>query len=380
MKIGIDIRTLMDKEPSGVSSHTLNLVKKIIENDKKNQYILFYNSFKNIEKRIPNFDNVKIVKTRYPNKIFNILMQGFLKYPKLDKYLKVDTFLMPNFSFIALSKKCKKILVVHDLSFIRYKEFFSFRMILWHKFIKVKKQLKNADKIIAVSKNTKNDIIELFKIKEEKIKVIYPGLDKVFKEIDKKSEKIKLIKEKYRLPENYLLYLGTLEPRKNIIGIIKAYELFRKKNPDFKKYKLVIAGGKGWKSNKIFKTHKESKYYHDIIFPGYINKKDKIYVYSVAKIFLFPSFFEGFGFPPLEAMACGIPAIVGNNSSLSEAVGDSAIQVNPYKQELIAKAIEKLLKDKDLNKEYKERGLKKVLQFNWSKTYNDYSLIFFDKI
>jgi glycosyltransferase involved in cell wall biosynthesis len=253
-------------------------------------------------------------------------------------------------------------------------------MILWHKFINVKKQLREADKIIAVSKNTKNDIIELFKVKEEKIKVIYPGIDKAFKEIDKKSEKVKLIKEKYKLPESYLLYLGTLEPRKNIIGIIKAYEIFREKNIDFKKYKLVIAGGTGWKSNKIFKTHKKSKYYHDIIFLGYINKKDKSYLYNGAKIFLFPSFFEGFGFPPLEAMACGVPTIVGNNSSLSEAVGDSAIQVNPYKQELVAKAIENLLKDNGLYEKYKEKGLRKSLQFNWDKTYKVYNLIVFNKI
>jgi glycosyltransferase involved in cell wall biosynthesis len=375
MKIGIDIRTLMDKEPSGVSEHTFNLVKKNIENDKKNQYILFYNSFKNIEERIPDFNNAKIVKTKYPNKIFNILMQGFLKYPKLDKHLKVDAFLMPNFSFIALSKECKKIIIVHDLSFIRYKEFFSLKMILWHKLINVKKILNQADKIIAVSKNTKNDIVELFKIKENKVKVIYPGLDKIFKEKNKSSEKINKIKIKYKLPENYFLYLGTLEPRKNIIGIIKAYEIFRKNNKDFKEYKLIIAGGKGWKSDGIFKVYKKSKYHDDIKFLGYVKKEDKVYLYNLAKIFLFPSFFEGFGFPPLEAMACGTPVIVGNNSSLSEAIGSSGIQVNPYKQELIAKAIEILLKDKNLYKEYKERGFKKALEFRWDKAYCQYSSI-----
>ena len=187
MRIGIDIRTLMEKEYSGVSEYTLNLVKAILDQDRKNEYKLFYNSGRDIRGRMPEFknDNVEIVSTRYPNKIFNYLLQKILRYPEIDKMLEVDIFWLPNLNFISLSRKVKKILTIHDLSFLRYPNFLGLQRNLWHYIINIKKLIREFDIIIAVSENTKNDIIDLAGVSSDKVEVIYPGIGEEFKTINK---------------------------------------------------------------------------------------------------------------------------------------------------------------------------------------------------
>ena len=177
MKIGIDIRTLMDRRYSGVSNYTLELVNELLRQDQKNQYILYYNSGQDVADKIPafNFANAEIISTRYPNKIFNYLMQKTLHHPLIDRFLDVDIFLMPHINFIALSNQCKKIITIHDISFLRYHNFFSWRKNVWHSFINTRKLLNTFDIIVAVSESTKRDLIELLNIPEEKIKVIYSG-------------------------------------------------------------------------------------------------------------------------------------------------------------------------------------------------------------
>ena len=250
MKIGIDIRTLMDVHYSGVPEYTYNLIKEILKLDVKNTYKLFYNSGRDASQNIPDFkfENCEIIKTRYPNKVFNYLMQKTLKYPKIDKLLGVNVLFTPHINFISLSGNSKKIITIHDLSFLRYPEFFSLRKNFWHWAINVKKLLKKFDIIVAVSENTKKDIIELCEIPEEKIKVIYSGIDNIYQKIEKNNSDLNRVKEKYSLPEKFILYLGTIEPRKNIEGLIKAFEIFKQQNPEHIEIHLVLAGARGWKS------------------------------------------------------------------------------------------------------------------------------------
>ena len=371
MIIGIDIRTLMDEQYSGVSEYTFNLLNAIFKIDNKNEYKLFYNSWHNISDRMPkfNYDNVKIVKTKYPNKLFNNILQKIFKTPKIDKLLSVDIFFMPNIGFISLSSQCKKIITIHDLSFLRYYDFFSLKRNLWHKIINVKKIIKNFDHIIAMSKNTKKDIIELCKITEKKISVIYSGISEKYYKIDDK-ENIK-IKNFPNLPKKFILFLGTLEPRKNVDSIIKAYNKLRKNN-NFNKYKLVIAGGKGWKNKNIYNAFKNSKYKNDIQFLGYVENKDKNYLYNLADLFVYPSFYEGFGLPPLEAMACGCPVITSSVSSLPEIVGSAGIMVNPHDILEISQAMNDILSDKNLQNKLSQKGIEKAKEFNWEKSAKEY--------
>ncbi len=377
MKIGIDIRTLMDAQYSGVSEYVYNLVKNLLEQDKDNEYILFYNSFRNVDNRIPKFKgNYKIVKTRYPNKIFNFLLQKFLKYPKIDKILGVDVFVAPNIGFYALSKECKKILTIHDLSFLRYPEFFSWKRRLWHRVVNVKKQVKQFDKIVAVSENTANDLIDLCGIDEKKVKVIYSGIPDNY-ELQITNYELEKAKDTYSLPEKFILYLGTIEPRKNIRSIIQAYNKLRDARYEMRDTRLVLAGGKGWKSKNIYSECEKSKYKDDIIFTGYVNNEDKPALYNLAEMFVYPSFYEGFGFPPLESMVCGTPVLTSFSSSLPEIVGDAGIMIDPYNINDLTKAMEELLIDKDLKNSLKEKGFKQSRKFDWKETARKY-LEFFD--
>jgi len=364
----------MEKNYSGVSEYTLNLLTEIFRKDQKNQYKLFYNSASQVEMPQFNFPNVEYVKTNYPNKVFNLVLQKLFGYPRLDKMLDVDIFFMPNIGFISLSNKAKKIITIHDLSFLRYKEFFSFKRNLWHKFINLKKTLKKFDHIVAISENTKRDLIELCQIPEEKIKVIYSGLDSNYRMFlpGEKSDKLSKIREKYSLSEKFILFLGTIEPRKNIGGLIRAYALLRDKNPELSDFKLVLAGAKGWRVKEILGEYYSCKYKKDIIFLDYVDKEDKVYLYNLASLFVFPSFYEGFGFPPLEAMACGVPVVSSNVSSLAEVINNSGILVAPNNISELAKAMSLILQDKQMKHELIRRGLYNVERFSWKDCANNY--------
>ncbi len=377
MKIGVDIRVLMDEYYSGVSQYTANLLTAILAADKKNNYKLFYNSWDNFDKRLSIWrrDNASVIGSHIPNKIFNYLCQSVLSYPKIDKILgNVDIFWAPHFNFSSLGAKTKKILTVHDLSFLRYPEFFSFRKNCWHKALRVKNILRAADKIIAVSENTKNDIIELVGIAPEKIKVIYSGNNAIKKIVD--IERADKFLQSHNISGRLILYLGTIEPRKNIIGLIAAYEALRTKNPELNDVKLLLVGAKGWKNNQTYSKWKKSPYKKDIIFLGYINEEERDILYAKSSVFAYPSFYEGFGFPPLEAMTYGLPVVCSNVSSLPEVVGAAAITVNPYESGEISDALRLVLTDQPLRELLIRRGYEQASKFTWERTASEYLDIF----
>ncbi|MBU0647470.1 MAG: glycosyltransferase family 1 protein [Patescibacteria group bacterium] len=398
MLIGIDIRTLMDARYSGVSEYTLNLIKEILKLDNHNEYRFFYNSFGNCP-NVPEFNakNVKLIKYNYPNKLLNYLLFKFFNYPKIDKELRVDVFFMPHINFIGLSFGSKSLITVHDLSFLRNPKFFSLRKNFWHNMINVSKLLKKFKQIIAISENTKRDIIELCGISPDKIKVIYSGVGEEYKQITNlnlielkdtecsighsvskaiEAKRLNEVKQKYNLPDNFILYLGTIEPRKNIEGIIKAYNQLRIDNSELEDVKLIIVGGKGWKSKNIYKEWDLSEYKDDIKFLDYISSENKVYLYNLASVFLYPSFYEGFGFPPLEAMACGTPVIASYSSSLPEVIGDAGLLVDPYNITEIANALKQILLNKDLSDKLIKKGLEQAKQFSWIKTAREYLEVF----
>ncbi|MFH1232239.1 MAG: glycosyltransferase family 1 protein, partial [Patescibacteria group bacterium] len=291
----------------------------------------------------------------------------------------------------------KSLITVHDLSFLRNPEFFSLRKNFWHNMINVSKLLKKFKQIIAISENTKRDIIELCGISPDKIKVIYSGVGEEYKQITNlnlielkdtecsighsvskaiEAKRLNEVKQKYNLPDNFILYLGTIEPRKNIEGIIKAYNQLRIDNSELEDVKLIIVGGKGWKSKNIYKEWDLSEYKDDIKFLDYISSENKVYLYNLASVFLYPSFYEGFGFPPLEAMACGTPVIASYSSSLPEVIGDAGLLVDPYNITEIANALKQILLNKDLSDKLIKKGLEQAKQFSWIKTAREYLEVF----
>ena len=371
MKIGIDIRCLSEGRRTGVEEYSLNLLEKILKEDSYNIYVLFLNSWKKPKFEIDflkNHKNVELKISRFPNKILNFFLWYF-DWPKLDKLIGgVDVFFMPNLNFVALSPKVKLILTVHDLSFEYYPETFSWKRRLWHIFINPQKIIRRADKVLAVSDSTRNDLIGFYKINPAKVETVYNGVGEVFGRIDRNDPRLLKIKEKYALPFNFILFLGTFEPRKNIGGIVKAYERMRQEGGNqLEKYKLVIAGSEGWKSAKLKREIKKSSLAKDIYQVKFIDEEDKVFVYNLAALFVYPSFFEGFGLPPLEAIKCGVPVIVSDNSSMVETVGEAGILTDAFSADEIALAMKEFLIDKELKKEFYPAGIRQAQKFTWTK-------------
>lgn len=412
MNIGVDIRCLMDKERTGVGEYTYNLLKAIFLLDKENQYYLFYNSNKNIFQNIPQWkqNNVHYVGTKYPNKLLNLLL--WLKIVKLDKILlrhferiyskkkklsylsadkqnlkevkdfiqlKIDLpvvetplhfvsaqndeliWFSPNLNFTNLSKKIKHLQTIHDLSFEFLPECFTWKQRLWHWFLNPKKQCQKADIILTPSENTKQDMVNEYGIVDNKIQVLRPGisLDYGLLTMDNGQR----VREKYNLPEKYILYLGTLEPRKNIESIIEAYKMNYESG--IKNYELIVVGSKGWKNKELLELIENTP---GVKYIGYVAKEDKQILYSLSSLFVFPSLYEGFGLPVLEAMSLGVPVITSNRTSLPEVTENSAWLVNPYNIAEIAEAMKEILRNEELSKLFSERGKKQAEKFNWNNS------------
>ncbi len=359
MTIGIDIRVLAKGTRTGIEEYVLNLLPRLLELDKNIKYKLFYNAFHKIKLDYPwlSLPNVELCEFKIPNRLF-FASARYLGQPKIDKLLKgIDIYFNPHFFIAPISPECKKIITFHDLSFEHHPQLFSHRKILWQKFLmNTKQEARKADKIMADSFSTKEDLIKIYKVDPEKIEVVYLGVNKNLRPIKNRKQAQKTI-----------LYFGTIEPRKNLILLIKAFEAL-KKGDSMTDLKLVIAGAKGWLYKDVFEKVENSRFRQDIIFTGVINDRDKPSLYNSASVFVYPSFFEGFGFPPLEAMACGVPTIVSNTSSLPEVVGNGAIMIDPYNVDELSFAIRRVLEDKDLRNDLIKKGFQQAKKFNWDKT------------
>jgi len=401
INVGIDIRILSKGTKTGVENYVTNLLLHLLSKDKSINYKLFYSGFKQLKGNYPwpKLKNVEVKSFKIPNRFLDLSLR-FLKFPKIDKLVgDVDIFLSPHFLLLPVTKKTKTIVVFHDLSFVRFPEFFSFPKMLWHKFVYPQRQARNADLIVAVSNSTKEDLINLYQIPEEKIRVIYSAAGEEFMPIKKEDPNLLRTKEKYHLPDKFILYFGTIEPRKNILALIEAFEKIKAKKIDIplrvrwngfegficknnKKVislddlKLVIAGNKGWLYRDVFNKIRNSLFRKDIIVTGFIEENDRPYLYNLSELFVYPSFFEGFGFPPLEAMACGVPALVSNRSSLAEVVGNAALMFNPHNIDEIAFAIKEVLENQNLRNILITRGLKRARNFHWDKTAESFLKLF----
>lgn len=364
MKILVDIRGIRDGFKGGIGEYTSEIISYLTKKSRYEYTLLSSGFFKNKERYL---DSIKEINIPHSNKILNFSLKFFSR-PYLDYFKKenFDLVFMPNINITSIRKKTPYIVTIHDLSFEIYPEVYSIKMRLWHKFINPKELIINASKIIAVSESTKQDIMDIYNIESNKIDVIYPGISTQFIETNDISDSnISYIKQKYKLPNKYLLYLGTIEPRKNISFIIRAFNKIADKYPELN---LVIAGKDGWLYKDINKIIQKSKFKERIFKIGFVNVEDKAYIYRMAHIFVYPSLYEGFGFPPLEAMASGVPTIVSGISSLPEIVENSALKISPYNKNELIWAIEYFLNNPSEYERYKILGKKQAQKFKWDIT------------
>lgn len=351
MKIAIDIRSA-GGEKTGKGWYTFHLVYNLLKLDTENEYILYakdgiagFAQFKNV--------TIKLIDSH-----------GIFWHRKVAKDLKneeVDVFFAPSSYIIPtlLPSSIKTILTIHDLVAFLFPNTHNKKATIIEKLL-LKKALKKATRVITVSENTKNDLIKKFQYEKSKIDVIYCAGADDFKPLEKSTLR-PFIKET-NLPEKFFLAVGTLEPRKNYPGLIKAFSQLTKTFPDIH---LIIVGQKGWGYEEIFQLVRENYIHKNVHFLGYLSNKSLVKLYNLAQALVFPSFYEGFGIPPLEAMKCGCPVIASFSSSLPEVVGDSAILVNPESHMEIAGAMIKILTDEDLRESLSNKGIVQAGKFSW---------------
>ncbi len=358
MNIGFDLRSIIGKpifgsdSPAGVAKYASNILRKMVSLNPEHDFFCFFNSFKrpntSLIDDVLSKRNVHLITTGVPNKLFDP-MAKVVNQPKIDKIIKkikgddIDVYFSPHLNISPLTEKVRHVMTVHDLSFELYPEFYGMRKLYWHWVQNVRSQCLDADAIIAVSENTKYDLIDLYGIDENKIHVVHSGMPIRAKEDeDGKKDMLEKVRVKYGIPSDYFLYIGTLEPRKNIESIIEAYS-----NSRISETSLVIAGGKGWKYCQIYKTANKSKRKNNIYFTGYVDEIDKSALIENARACIYPSFYEGFGFPPLEAISRNTTVITSHVSSIPEIVGTRAVYVDPYNINDITCAMNTVLSEKE---------------------------------
>ena len=366
MKICIILDFLDVDQFTGIPMCAYNLTKNILEIDNKNEYYLLHS--KNTQLDIYKHANEIILPLNYSREIrYSIQIPFFLR-----KY-NFDVVFTPE-HFPPLFMQKKTLLIIHDLSPLIYPDTRQYPLIskLKHKYLFGFLLKIFTKKIITVSMNTKNDLIRYLNISGEKITVIYNGLNEPFIAYRNDISLEKTI-PKFNLPKHFLLCVATLEPRKNILMIIEAYHKLKKMGFE---QKLVLVGKKGWKYNNIHTKIKQFGLENEVVFTGYVSDRDLSVIYHIADVFIYPSLYEGFGFPPLEAMACGCPVITSDSSSLPEVVGNAAIKINPRDINELTDAIEKLLVDPNLRDIMIIKGIKQAQKFRWNETAKEYIKIF----
>jgi len=350
-KIGIDIRSTL-KRTTGIGKYTLSLISSLARVDSENQYYLYSRKRPlDLKRRLPSL----------PGRNFLHCVDYFKKCPGA-LLPDVDVFHTSSYD-LKRPGKGKYILTVHDVIIKAYPHGHSEKTIREVN-ENLKRILDEIDILVADSHCTKADLMKFYGVDESRIAVIYPGVDVTSDERRATSD------------ENYILFVGTLEPRKNVAGLIKAFDWL--KEEDRVKHKLYIAGMKGWMFEGIFKAYEDSRFKKDIIFKGYVKDEELKRLYQGASVFAYPSFYEGFGFPIIEAFSYGVPVVTSRSSSCGEIAGDSALLVDPSDYKEIGKAILKIIGNKPLAKELAGKGIKRAKGFSWDRSAREFARLFCD--
>lgn len=362
MKIGFDISS-QSLSRSGVGQYQINLINALLKIDKENFYNLYAFNFRNRHR----FDGIKFPAENYKVNVIPIpqrlitLWWMISDFPPLEKVAgKCDIYHISEIC-VQPTRKAKRVAFIHDLTTILYAHHHVKSNVFLHN--QRFKKINKVDAILTNSEYTKKDIVEHLGIKPEKVFVTYLGADEKFKPIDVLS--VSPIISKYRINKPYILFVGTLEPRKNVQNIIRAFNYLKltHKIP----HQLVLAGQKGWKFEDIFKEIESSEFKSDIIHIGYAGDSDVPALMGGAEVFVYPSLYEGFGLPVLEAMKCGVPVITSNISSMPEVGGDACLYVEPESADELAEKLYSVINSKDLQSDLSKRGIERAKFFSWEK-------------
>jgi len=360
LRIGLDGRASKWYRGTGIGNYTYQLISNLAKQDKQNDYIIFMPEDSNLEFNSRDNFNIKNISA---NKSDNFWDE--VNIPNILGDNQVDIYHVPqNGIGLPNEKVCPFVITLHDVIPLKMPETVGENYLrIFNR--EIPEIIKKCDGIITVSNYSKQDIAKTLSFPEDKIYVTYLSNEKMYKRENKDYSKI-IMRNQYGIEGDYILYVGGFSPRKNILGLIRAYSyLVQKYNV---KEKLVIAGKKG-KSYSIYKDEAiKYKIEDKVLFPGFIELNHMPYLYSACELFVYPSFYEGFGLPPIEAMACRVPVIASNVTSIPEVIGDAAVLVDPYDIIDIAEGMRKVLCDDSLKKKLIIKGLDRISKLSFKKT------------
>jgi glycosyltransferase involved in cell wall biosynthesis len=287
-----------------------------------------------------------------------------LALPALAQRKKLD-LLHATVNVIPIAGTCPMVVTIHDLSFLRYPGSFPPVQRTYLR-TQVRRSVRGAARVIAVSEATRQDLINLFAVPAQRVDVVYNGVDDAF--CPAPADQVARFRRQKGLPEHFILHVGTLEPRKNLVRLIHAFALLRRQTRDWPDLKLVLVGGKGWYYQDIFEAVRRLQLAEEVLFTGFVADRELPWWYRAATVFAYPSLLEGFGLPVAEAMACGTPTVTSALSSLPEIAGDAALLVDPTSEDELALALHQVLTDPNLARDLRERGLRQAARFSWKDT------------
>lgn len=345
MNIGVDIRVLGTGRVSGIEEYTEQLLAHMIPMGTDVQWKLFYSGRKPLMRRAwMDAPNVTVYETKSSNRMLwaRTWLTG---RPYLDELVGgADVFFFPHFLLGALSSACKRVMAWHDLSYERMPQLLPLHRRLWHDVqMRPRTFARMADRIIAVSHATADDLVQLYGIPRERIAVVHSGIDSMLRRASEPA--IQEWRMRRGIEGPFVLAIGTREPRKNLAALVRACPV-----------QLVIMGRPGWMEGS----------YGDAILIEDADRDERAIALSAASVLAYPSLMEGFGFPPLEAMACGTPVVAGATSSVIETVGDAGLLVDPHRIDDIAVALTSFLSDPGLRSRFIARGYERASHFSWT--------------
>lgn len=358
MRIAVNTRHLLVDRLEGVGIVTDEVMKRMARSHPDDQFDYYFD--RKYDSRFVHGSNVT-PHSFHPVTRLPILIRYWLDHPVRKNVLKqkADIFFSPD-GFIPLGMSIPKVSMVHDVAYLRYPEHLQPRIRAFYKKW-MGRYLAYTDHIITVSEFSKREIIAGYNIPADKISVVYNGITDAYKPI--REEQKKHTRDRYTNGKPYFVYLGAIHPRKNILTLVKAFEHFKSSHPS--EHQLVLAGRASWHTEEVFKAIAESKWKDSIHLPGYIATAEATTLVASAEAMIYPSLYEGFGLPLVEAMACGVPVICSNVSSLPEVAGNAALLFDPLDAGQLAHHMEKLSTDEVLRKELITLGTQRSKYFSW---------------
>lgn len=360
MRIGIDA-TALPPQPVGAGNYIIHLVRALVALDSGDEFVIFAQQGGASLINIPDGNGVEWIILPDRNPGIRLIWEQ-ISFPKLVQRSGVDLLHSLHYTR-PVWLPCKSVVTYHDMTFFLYPHLHARSKRVFFP-MAIRASARQADALIAVSESTRQDAIRILGIPPQKITTAQLGVDPSFTPISDIEQK-RRIAEKYHLPKKFILYVGLVEPRKNLPKLISAY---KKSVDNGIEHKLVVVGRYGWMYEEVFRQIEALNLKDNVFLAGYISQEDLPMVYNLASLFVYPTLYEGFGLPSLEAMACGLPVISTNVSSLPEIIGDAGVLVPPDDVDSLYQAIQKVLKDEKLSEDLIQKGLEQAAKFTWERT------------